>query len=102
MWPSQGFTAATYSLSLGLLTDTRSVKASLFVGGVLVVEAEPFHITNQPSDIAPVEVPTASRGEPARAPVRGGERWRNTPARLGLQRRAQFNFQRHVLRGFRR
>jgi len=71
-------------------------------GAVRVVEAEPFHITNQPSDIVPVEVPTASRGEPARGPVWGGERRRNMPARLGLQRRAQFNFQRHFLRGFRR
>jgi len=71
-------------------------------GAVRVVEAEPFHITNQSSDIAPVEVPvpTPSRSESSRAPVR--ERRRNAPARLGLQRRAQFNFQRHFLRGFRR
>ena len=64
------------------------------------MEAEPFHITNQQSDIAPVEVPTPSRGESARAPVR--ERRRTAPARLGLQRRAQSNFQRYFLRGLRR
>ncbi len=69
-------------------------------GAVRVVEAEPFHITNQQSDIAPVEVSTASRGDSARAPV--WERRRNPPARLGLQRRAHSNFQRYFLRGLRR
>jgi exopolysaccharide biosynthesis polyprenyl glycosylphosphotransferase len=67
---------------------------------VLAVEAEPIHITNQSSESAPLEVPTPSRSGVSRAPVH--ERRRNTPARLGLQRRAQFNFQRHFLRGFRR
>src|SRR5207247_3897920 len=76
--------------------------SDLSVGGVAVVEAEPFHITNQQSDIAPVEVPTPSRGEAARAPLWPGERRRNPPARLGLQRRAQSNFQRYFLRGLRR
>lgn len=64
------------------------------------MEAEPFHITNQQSESAPVEVPTPSRSGASRAPVY--ERRRNTPARLGLQRRAQSNFQRHFFRGFRR
>ena len=67
---------------------------------MLAVEAEPFHITNQQSESAPVEVPTPSRSGASRAPAH--ERRRNTPARLGLQRRAQFNFQRHFFRGFRR
>ena len=63
------------------------------------MEAEPFHITNQHVDNAPVEVPTPSRSGGSRAPVR---ELRKTPARLGLQRRAQSNFQRHFLRGLRR
>ena len=70
------------------------------LGAVLAVEAESFHITNQSSDSAPVEVPTPSRRGGSRVPVR--ERRHNTPVRLGLQRRAQTNFQRHFLRDFRR
>ncbi|HEV8509794.1 MAG TPA: hypothetical protein VGQ48_05025, partial [Gemmatimonadales bacterium] len=64
------------------------------------MEAEPFHITNQPSDTVPVELPTASRGDSSRSTVR--ERRHNTPVRLGLQRRAQSNFRRYFLRGLRR
>ncbi len=83
-------------------------------GAVRAVEAEPFHITNQQSDIAPVEVPTPSRSGGSRAPGRE-HRW--TPAghrrledtshlkldapaqvRLGLQRRASHNLRRHVTR----
>ena len=63
------------------------------------MEPEAFHITNPQSDHAPLEVPTASRGAGSTAPAR--ER-RKTPVRLGLQRRAQSNFQRHFLRGLRR
>jgi exopolysaccharide biosynthesis polyprenyl glycosylphosphotransferase len=63
------------------------------------VEAESFHITNPHVDNAPLEVPTPSRSGVSRAPVR---EQRNTPARLGLQRRAQSNFRRHFLRGLRR
>ncbi|HET8712916.1 MAG TPA: sugar transferase, partial [Gemmatimonadales bacterium] len=44
-------------------------------------------------------MPTPSRSGSSGAP--GRER-RKTPARLGLQRRAQYNFRRHFLRGFRR
>jgi exopolysaccharide biosynthesis polyprenyl glycosylphosphotransferase len=64
------------------------------------VEAEPFHITNQDVDNAPVEVVVPSRRGESRAPVH--DRRRNAPARLGLQRRAQSNFRRHFLRGLRR
>jgi len=63
------------------------------------VEAESFHITNPHVDNAPLEVPTPSRSGVSRAPVR---EQRNTPARLGLQRRAQSNFRRHFERGLRR
>jgi exopolysaccharide biosynthesis polyprenyl glycosylphosphotransferase len=64
------------------------------------VEAEPFHITNQDVDNAPVEVAVPSRSGESRAPVH--DRRRNAPARLGLQHRAQSNFRRHFLRGLRR
>jgi exopolysaccharide biosynthesis polyprenyl glycosylphosphotransferase len=81
-------------------------------GAVLAVEAEPFHITNQQSESAPVEVPTPSRGGGFRAPGHrrtpaGHRRLEDTshlkldaPAqvRLGLQRRASYNLRRHVNR----
>ena len=63
------------------------------------MEPEAFHITNRESESVPLEVPTPSRSGTSHAP--GRER-RQTPARLGLQRRAQSNFQRHFLRGLRR
>lgn len=64
------------------------------------MEAEPFHITNQHHvESLPLEIPTPSRSGSSRAP--GIER-RKTPARLGLQLRAQYNFRRHFLRGLRR
>ena len=76
------------------------------------MEAEAFHITNQQSDHAPVEVPTPSRSGGSAAPVRerrssGHRRIEDTshlkldpPAqiRLGLQRRASYNLRRHVNR----
>ena len=100
MWPSQRYAGVTYSPSLGR-SRTRGASTRRFLSGaVRAVAAEPFHITNQQAEIAPVEVPTPSRGEAARAPVR--ERRRTAPARLGLQRRAQSNFQRYFLRGLRR
>ena len=63
------------------------------------MEAESFHITNQFVENVPHEAPTASRSGTSRAP--GRER-RKTPARLALQRRAQYNFRRHFLRSLRR
>jgi hypothetical protein len=62
------------------------------------VEAEPFHITNQHVEYSPVEVPTPSRGDVVRAPVPPARERRKTPARLGLQQRAQSNFRRYFLR----
>ncbi len=62
------------------------------------MEAEPFHITNPHVDNAPVEVPTPPRSGASRAPMRE----HRTAARLGLQRRAQFNLRRHFLRSLRR
>jgi exopolysaccharide biosynthesis polyprenyl glycosylphosphotransferase len=63
------------------------------------VEVESFHITNQHVDNPAVALPPASRSFGSRAPARERP---TTPVRLGLQRRAQSNFQRHFLRGLRR
>ena len=63
------------------------------------MESEPFHITNRYVENAPLEVPTPSRGAASRIATR--ER-RRTPVRLGLQRRAQYNFRTHFVRGLRR
>ncbi len=98
--PSQPIRRGAYWRSLGLLIEPGASRRHFLSGAVRAVAAEPFHITNQQAEIAPVEVPTPSRGEAARAPVR--ERRRTAPARLGLQRRAQSNFQRYFLRGLRR
>ena len=63
------------------------------------MEAEHFHITNpQHVDNAPIEVPTPSRSGVLHVPARE----KRSPARLGLQHRAQSNFRRHFLRGLRR
>ena len=70
-----------------------------FVGGSRLVEAEPFHITNQHVDNAPLEILTPSRSGVSRAPAR---EQRKPPVRLSLQRRAQSNFRRHFLRSLRR
>ncbi|OLC43999.1 MAG: hypothetical protein AUH75_01995 [Gemmatimonadetes bacterium 13_1_40CM_4_65_7] len=69
------------------------------MGAFGVVEAEPFHITNQQSEIAPVERPTRPWSGDSRAPVYERPRM---PVRFGLQRRAQTNFRRHLLRDLRR
>ncbi len=63
------------------------------------MEAESFHITNQAVDNPAVALPPASRSFGSHAPARERP---TTPVRLGLQRRAQSNFQRHFLRGLRR
>jgi len=65
------------------------------------VEAESFHITNSHVDNAPLEVPTPSRSGVSRAPL--AERHRAPRnVRLGLQRRAPVNINRHLNRGVRR
>ena len=53
-------------------------------GALRFVEAEPFHITYHDVDNAPLEVPMVSRSGAMRAPT---QEKRNTPVRLGLQRR---------------
>src|SRR6266511_3992411 len=98
--PSQPIRRGAYWPSLGLLIEPGASRRHFLSGAVRAVEAEPFHITNQQSETDPVEVPTPSRSGASRAP--GHERRRNTPARLGLQRRAQSNFRRYFLRGLRR
>ena len=65
------------------------------------MEAEPFHITNQDVDNAPLELPIAVRGV-ARAPLHERRRTPVRQVRLGLQHRGQSNFRRHFLRGLRR
>jgi exopolysaccharide biosynthesis polyprenyl glycosylphosphotransferase len=62
------------------------------------VKAKPFHITNPHVDYSPVEARSASRSEPARAPSAPARERVTTPTRLGLQQRAQSNFQRYFLR----
>jgi exopolysaccharide biosynthesis polyprenyl glycosylphosphotransferase len=66
------------------------------------LEAEPFHITNQHVENAPLELPTPSRGGVLRAPAE--ERRRDAPqnVRLDLQRGAPANLNRHFLRDARR
>ena len=85
--------------SLGLSTSQECTRGSLFVGSGRLLEAESFHITNQHVDNPAVALPPASRSFGSHAPARERP---TTPVRLGLQRRAQSNFQRHFLRGLRR
>src|SRR2546428_4827169 len=99
LWPSQRFRGATYCRSLGLLNEPGVLGISFCRERCGIVEAEPFHITNPHVESAPLEEPNPARGGGAYAPA---ERRRTTPTRLGLQHRAQFNFQRHFLRGLRR
>src|SRR6267154_453327 len=66
-----------------------------------LVEAEPFHITNQHVDNAPLELPIAARGV-AHAPLHERRHAPVRHVRLGLQDRGQSNFRRHFLRGLRR
>ena len=64
-------------------------------GAERVVEAEPFHITNQHSDVAPAERWNGDSRAPAYERTR-------MPVRFGLQRRAQTNFRRYLVRDLRR
>ncbi|MGH7607715.1 MAG: hypothetical protein ACREME_10265, partial [Gemmatimonadales bacterium] len=67
------------------------------------MEAESFHITN-PTSAAHAETPVRSRTGAAGALPRAGDRRRDTPVtiRLGLQRRAQGNLRRHLVRAVQR
>ena len=64
-------------------------------GAVLGVQAEPFHITNQHVEYSRVEAVV-------RAPIAPARGRPKTPARLGLQERAQSNFRRYFLRALSR
>jgi exopolysaccharide biosynthesis polyprenyl glycosylphosphotransferase len=71
-------------------------------GAVLAVEVEPFHIANPYIETPPVELSSPARGGLSRVPLDDKGRYTPPSIRLGLQRRASANLNRHLLRDVRR